>query len=63
MLLWRPCRDGSARRQEQLAGLLAERDDRNGIYELRTLEDVRRSAQLVLALTSPHYESGFRLPA
>ena len=35
--------DGS----EQLAGLLAERDDRNGIYEHRTLEDVRRSAQLV----------------
>lgn len=47
---------------EKLAGLLAERDEKDyraGVWEIRTLDEVRRSAELVLALSSPHYETAF----
>jgi HK97 family phage major capsid protein len=45
---------------EKLAGLLSQRPSTFGPYELRTQEDVARSAELVLALSNPHYESAFR---
>jgi HK97 family phage major capsid protein len=48
--------DGS----EKLANLLSERPSTFGPYELRTQEDIHRSAELVLALSNPHYESAFR---
>jgi HK97 family phage major capsid protein len=45
---------------EKLAGLLSPRPSTFGPYELRTAEDIARSAELVLALSNPHYESAFR---
>lgn len=45
---------------EKLAGLLSERPCSFGPYEVRTQEDIARSAELVLALSSPHYETAFR---
>jgi HK97 family phage major capsid protein len=45
---------------EKLANLLSERPSTFGPYELRTREDIHRSAELVLALSDPHYESAFR---
>jgi HK97 family phage major capsid protein len=45
---------------EKLAGLLSERPCSFGPYEVRTREDIARSAELVLALSSPHYETAFR---
>jgi HK97 family phage major capsid protein len=57
--------DGQAERlthdgAEKLANLLSERPSAFGPYELRTQEDIARSAELVLALSNPHYESAFR---
>jgi hypothetical protein len=49
-------RDGS----QKLAELLSIRPSTFGPYEQRTEEDIRLSAELVLALSSPHYESAFR---
>lgn len=48
--------DGS----EKLAGLLSLRPSTFGPYEKRDAEDIRRSAELVLALSNPYYESAFR---
>jgi HK97 family phage major capsid protein len=48
--------DGS----EKLAQLLSQRPSTFGPYEVRTQEDIARSAELVLALSNPHYESAFR---
>jgi HK97 family phage major capsid protein len=48
--------DGGA---EKLAQLLTVRPPGRGPYEIRTEQDVRRSAELILAATSPHYESAF----
>jgi HK97 family phage major capsid protein len=48
--------DGS----EKLAKLLSGGRRRSAPYELRTAEDIARSAELVLALSNPHYESAFR---
>ena len=48
--------DGS----EKLAQLLSVRPSIFGPYEQRDAEDIRRSAELVLALSNPHYESAFR---
>jgi HK97 family phage major capsid protein len=45
---------------EKLAELLSLRPSTFGPYERRDAEDLKRSAQLVLALSSPYYESGFR---
>jgi HK97 family phage major capsid protein len=45
---------------EKLAGMLSERPCAFGPYEVRTAEDIARSAELVLALSSPHYETAFR---
>ncbi len=45
---------------QKLAELLSERPSPFGPYEVRTAEDIRRSAELITALSSPYYESGFR---
>jgi HK97 family phage major capsid protein len=45
---------------EKLAELLSLRSSTFGPYEKRDAEDIRRSAELVLALSSPWYESAFR---
>jgi HK97 family phage major capsid protein len=45
---------------EKLAELLSLRPSTFGPYEKRDAEDLRRSAELVLALSSPYYESAFR---
>ena len=51
--------DGS----EKLSNLLSERPSPFGPYEVRTAEDIRRSAELVLALSNPSYESGVHAPS
>jgi HK97 family phage major capsid protein len=49
--------DGS----EKLAGLLSLRPSTfETTYEIRNREDIRRSAEFVLALSNPFYESAFR---
>lgn len=49
--------DGS----EKLASLLSLRPSPfETTYELRTVDDIKRSAELVLALSNPYYESAFR---
>ncbi len=45
---------------EKLAGLLSLRPLTVGPYEVRNAEDIKRSAELVLALSNPFYESAFR---
>jgi HK97 family phage major capsid protein len=45
---------------EKLAELLSLRPSTFGPYEKRDAEDIKRSAELVLALSSPFYESAFR---
>ena len=45
---------------EKLAGLLSLRSSTFGPYEKRDAEDIRRSAELILALSNPYYESAFR---
>src|SRR5438477_375716 len=46
---------------EKLAELMSVRSSTfETVYERRDAEDIRRSAELVLALTSPFYESAFR---
>jgi HK97 family phage major capsid protein len=45
---------------EKLAKLLSPRPSTFGPYELRTQEDIARSAELVVALSNPWYESAFR---
>jgi HK97 family phage major capsid protein len=45
---------------EKLAELLSLRPSTIGPYEKRDAEDIRRSAELVLALSNPYYESAFR---
>jgi HK97 family phage major capsid protein len=45
---------------EKLAELLSLRSSTFGPYEKRDAEDIRRSAELVLALSNPFYESAFR---
>lgn len=44
---------------QMLANLLSERPSTFGPYELRTEEDVRRSAAWVLALSDPRYATAF----
>ena len=44
---------------EKLASLLSYKPTARGWYEVRTEEDVRRSAELIIAATNPHYESAF----
>jgi len=48
-------RDGA----QMLANLMSERPHPTGPYELRTAEDLRRSAAWVLALSDPRYCSAF----
>ena len=48
-------RDGA----QMLAGLMSERPYPAGPYEIRTAEDLRRSAAWVLALSDPRYCSAF----
>lgn len=45
---------------EKLAELLSLRPSTFGPYERRDAEDLKRSAELVLALSNPFYESAFR---
>jgi HK97 family phage major capsid protein len=45
---------------EKLAELLSLRSSTFGPYEKRDAEDIRRSAELVLAVSNPYYESAFR---
>jgi len=45
---------------EKLAELLSLRPSTFGPYERRDAEDIKRSAELVLALSNPYYESAFR---
>ena len=45
---------------EKLAELLSLRPSTFGPYERRDAEDLKRSAELVLALSNPYYESAFR---
>jgi hypothetical protein len=45
---------------EKLAELLSLRASTFGPYERRDAEDIRRSAELILALSNPFYESAFR---
>jgi HK97 family phage major capsid protein len=45
---------------EKLAELLSLRPSTFGPYEQRDAEDLKRSAELVLALSNPYYESAFR---
>jgi HK97 family phage major capsid protein len=48
-------RDGA----QMLASLMSERPHPTGPYEIRTAEDIRRSAAWVLALSDPRYCSAF----
>jgi Phage capsid family len=48
-------RDGA----QMLANLMSERPHPTGPYEIRTAEDIRRSAAWVLALSDPRYATAF----
>jgi HK97 family phage major capsid protein len=48
-------RDGA----QMLANLMSERPSFTGPYEIRSGEDIKRSAAWILALSSPHYRTAF----
>ncbi len=45
---------------ELLSTLLAERRDTRGVSVRRSADEVRQGAEMILALSSPHYESAMR---
>ena len=45
---------------ELLSTLLAERRDARGVSVRRSADEVRQGAEMILALSSPHYESAMR---